>query len=111
MNLEKEADARVDRLWRIGRELDTAPPARLRELANRMVDRIELRFGRVVKGKRTECPFLKGTIHLRRDPLFFSLVNRGNWRSFEPALHEFVAAFLAPEPHLVVAERLAKRVA
>lgn len=44
----------------------------------RMVARVELRFGRVEKAKRVECPFSKGRIELRPDPLLCSPVSRGD---------------------------------
>ncbi len=79
VDVAAEADAAVDRLWGLAEELEKAPPVRVRELVRRMVARVELRFGRVEKAKRVECPFLKGRIELRPDPLLCSPVSRGDW--------------------------------
>ena len=76
IDLDAEADAVVDRLWGLGEELQQADPARLRELLRRMVERIELRFKHVPKGKRVECPLTGGEIRLH--PEFFCSVNRGD---------------------------------
>jgi len=74
-----EADRIVDRLWSLGRELEKAKPARLRELVRRMVARVDLWFDSVQKRTRTEHPFLRGCIDLRPDPslVVFNSVNRG----------------------------------
>jgi site-specific DNA recombinase len=80
----KEADASVEavvgRLWRLGEEMAKAQPARRREVFRLLVSRIDLRFGRVRRGKRTECPFQSGEIHLRTgEGGIFGSVNRGDW--------------------------------
>ena len=57
----------------------TAEPARRREVFRQMVERIELRFDKIQRGKRTECPLRSGEIHLRtgQDGIF-GCVNRGD---------------------------------
>ena len=56
-------------------ELDKAEPVRVRELFQRFVSRIELRFDHVQRGKRMECPLSKGTIFWNTE--MFSCVSRG----------------------------------
>jgi site-specific DNA recombinase len=79
LDIEAEAEAAVDRIWRLGEELSNAAPARRREVLRRMVSRIELRFDHVQRGKRLECPFRQGMIRLRTDGEIFGSVNRGDW--------------------------------
>jgi hypothetical protein len=82
-DVEAVADATVDRLWNLAEELQRAKPERLWELLHRMVARIDLHFDRVQKGARLECPFSRGEIDLRPDPLLSSLVSRGDWTPIE----------------------------
>ena len=51
----------------------------LRELVNQMVSRIDLHFDRIQKKTRVECPFSRGVITVRPDPVLYRLVNRGDW--------------------------------
>jgi hypothetical protein len=45
----------------------------------RIYSRIDLHFGKIQRGKRTECPFRSGEIHLRTDGGgIFGSVNRGD---------------------------------
>ena len=78
-DLEAKADALVDRLWRLRKELENAPSTRMRELVHQMVTRIDLRFDRKKQGRRTIYPFAGGIVHLRPDPVLYRLVNRGDW--------------------------------
>jgi hypothetical protein len=74
-----KVNAAIDRLWRLGEEIGTATPARRREVFRQLVDRIELRFDRIAKGKRTECPLKSGEIHLRTgEGSIFGSVSRGD---------------------------------
>lgn len=78
-DMEGEVDAAVAHLWRLGEEMGRAEPARRREVFRLLVDRIELRFDRVSRGKRTECPLLSGEIHLRTsEGSIFGSVSRGD---------------------------------
>jgi site-specific DNA recombinase len=79
IDVEATADEAIDRLWSLADELQKARPERLRELLRRMVARIDLHFDRVQRGKRLECPFSNGTIHLRPDPAMCRVVSRGDW--------------------------------
>lgn len=59
----------VSRIEHLGQELAAADPARRHEVFRLFVSRIDLSFGRVERGKRTECPFKSGQIsppHRRR---------------------------------------------
>jgi hypothetical protein len=80
LDVEAEVDAIAGRLWRLGEEMAQADPARRREVFRLLVDRIELRFDQIQKGKRTECPLNSGEIYLRtgQDSIFGS-VSRGDW--------------------------------
>jgi hypothetical protein len=72
-------DAMADRLWRLGEEMANADPARRREVFRLLVDRIELRFDQIQKGKRTECPLNSGEIHLKTgEGSIFGSVSRGD---------------------------------
>ena len=74
-----QIEALVGRLWRLGEEMEQAEPARRREVFRLMVSRIDLRFDKVQRGKRTECPLRSGEIHLRTDADgIFGSVNRGD---------------------------------
>ncbi len=79
----RDIDAQVQdllsRIEHLGQELAAADPARRREVFRLFVSRIDLSFGRVERGKRTECPFESGEIHLRtgEDDIFGS-VSRGD---------------------------------
>jgi site-specific DNA recombinase len=78
-DVEAEIDAVVSRLWRLGEDMAKADPARRREVFRLLVSRIELRFDKVQRGKRTECPFRSGEIHLRTEGEgVFGSVNRGD---------------------------------
>ncbi len=76
--LEQMADAAVDRLWSIAEEFDTAPAPRMRQLLSEMVERVDLYFDSIPKGKRVECPLSKGVATLRRDSQIFGVDNRGD---------------------------------
>jgi len=72
-------NAAVNRLWRLGEDMALAETARRREVFRLLVNRIELRFDKVQRGKRTECPFRSGVIHLRTEGEgIFGSVNRGD---------------------------------
>lgn len=78
-DLDGEAKLITDRLDSISADLnEKVDPAKLREVLRRMVDRIDLYFDHVPRGKRIECPLSKGIINLRRDSLISSLVSRGD---------------------------------
>jgi len=77
-HLDEQADAVADRLWSIGHELENAQPARMRHLLGEMVDRVDLYFDRVQRGKRTECPISKGVATLRHIPGMLGCDNRGD---------------------------------
>jgi site-specific DNA recombinase len=79
VDVEAEVDAIAARLWRLGEEMAKADPARRREVFRLLVDRIELRFDQIQKGKRTECPLNSGEIYLRTgDGSIFGSVSRGD---------------------------------
>jgi hypothetical protein len=102
-----EVDAIAERLWRLGEEMAKADPARRREVFRLLVDRIELRFDQIQKGKRTECPLNSGEIYLRTgEGSIFGSVSRGDWRSFEPLLARFLDSALVPNAETVVATRV-----
>ena len=75
-NVEAELEKIVDRIWRLGEELKKARPAKLRELFRQMVERFELRFDHVQRGKRLECPLAFGKIHLKTVSSIFCGVSR-----------------------------------
>ena len=76
---DAQIEAAVARLWRLGEDLGKAEPARRREVFRLLVDRIELRFDHVNRGKRVECPLNSGEIHLRTgEGSIFSSVSRGD---------------------------------
>lgn len=60
-------DAIVARLGRLAADIDTAAPARRREVFRELVERIELRFDHVQRGQRLKCPLAAGEIILRAD--------------------------------------------
>ncbi len=75
---DAEIEAVVGRLWRLRKEIAEGEPARRREVFRQLVSRIDLRFDKVQKGKRTECPFRSGEIHLRTEEgSIFGSVSRG----------------------------------
>jgi len=80
-DLEGESDRITDRVWGLHEELDRAKPARLREVINQMVEKIDLFFGSIQKKSRTEHPLARGEITLRPDPglQFSKHVSRGDW--------------------------------
>ena len=72
-------DAVASRLERLGSEIESATPARRREVFRQLVDRIELCFDHVQRGKRLECPVASGEITLRADEgSIFGSVSRGD---------------------------------
>jgi DNA invertase Pin-like site-specific DNA recombinase len=75
-DITEEARRIVEQVLTLDQELGAAPPARVRELLRRAVGRVNLWFEHVQRGKRVECPLVRGEIVLRRDPLFFGLVSR-----------------------------------
>jgi DNA invertase Pin-like site-specific DNA recombinase len=80
IDVEGEAERVTARLDSLSADLnEKVDPAKLREVVRRMVDRIDLFFDRVPRGKRVECPLSKGVINLRRDSAIFSLECRGDW--------------------------------
>ena len=76
-DIDAIAKAAAAKLWTLADELDKATPARARDLFQRFVSRVELRFDHVQRGKRLECPFASGEIHLNPD--MFPIVSRGDW--------------------------------
>jgi hypothetical protein len=85
-NIDREVEAVTARLWRLGEELEQAKPERRRELFNLLVDRIDLRFDKVRRGQRVECPLICGEIYLNCNTCgVFGSVNRGD--SFCPSLY------------------------
>jgi hypothetical protein len=82
-NIDREVEAVTARLWRLGEELEQAKPERRRELFNLLVDRIDLRFDKVRRGQRVECPLICGEIYLNCNTCgVFGSVNRENKTSF-----------------------------
>jgi hypothetical protein len=78
-DLDTEVEAVVGRLWRLGEDMAKAAPARRREVFRLLISRIDLRFGRVRRGKRIECPLQSGEIQLRTEEgSVFGSVNRGD---------------------------------
>jgi hypothetical protein len=71
-------DAVASRLQRLGKDIAAAEPSRRREVFRLLVDRIELRFDHVQRGKRLECPVVSGEISLRDDGSIFGSVSRGD---------------------------------
>ncbi len=69
VDIEADVKAALDKMWTLADEIDTAEPARLRELIRRMVSRIELYFDTNPKGNRVERPFSKGFFTLREEYL------------------------------------------
>ncbi len=79
-DIDREVDALVSNLWRLGEDIARADPARKREVFRQMVERIELRFDRVKQGKKTACPLRSGEIRLRTgEGTIFGSVSRGDW--------------------------------
>ena len=77
VDVDGEAKAVAAKLWTLADELDKAEPARVRELFQRFVSKVELRFDHIQRGKRMECPFASGEITL--NPAMFPIVSRGDW--------------------------------
>jgi site-specific DNA recombinase len=78
-DLEAEIEAAVAHLWRLGEEIGGAEPSRRRAVFRELVDRVELRFDRVARGKRTGCPLKSGEIYLRTgEGGIFGSVSRGD---------------------------------
>jgi exonuclease VII large subunit len=72
-------DAVISRLERLGQDIAAADPARRREVFRQLVDRIDLRFQHVQRGKRLECPVSGGEITLTVDQNgIFGSVSRGD---------------------------------
>jgi hypothetical protein len=69
--------------WTLHRDLEKARLAKLRELIQRMVERIELPFDAVPKAKRTDYPYSRGPITLRPDASLSRLECRGDWTAIE----------------------------
>jgi len=83
-NLDAQAEQILESLWTMHAGLEYGgDPSRRRELLRRVIDRIDLHFDSVQKGKRSSHPCSKGDIHLRHDPRFFGHVSRGEWTRFE----------------------------
>jgi hypothetical protein len=81
---DAQVEAAVSRLWRLGEDRAKAEPARRREVFRQLVSRIDLRFDKIQRGKRTECPLKSGEIHLRTTEVgIFGSVNRGDRTRFE----------------------------
>jgi hypothetical protein len=79
-DIDVQVESAVGRLWRLGEEMAKAEPARRREVFRLFVSRIDLRFDRIERGKRVECPLKSGEIHLRSEEgTIFGSVNRGDW--------------------------------
>ncbi len=73
-----ETELVVARLGRIKSDMENAEPARRREAYRELIDKIELRFEKTPRGKRTECPLQSGVIHLRTgEGGLFGCVSRG----------------------------------
>ena len=72
-------DAVVARLRQLVDDLAAGEPARCCEALRQLIERIDLRFHRVQRGKRVECPFVSGEITLRQgDGTVFGTVSRGD---------------------------------
>lgn len=65
VDLERDVERIMASLEALEKDLADAKPARLKELLGQVLDRIELHFDRVQKGKRTQCRFSWGKVHLR----------------------------------------------
>jgi hypothetical protein len=92
---DAEIDAVVGRLWRLRELAAKGEPAERREAFRLLVSRIDLRFDKVKKGKRTECPFRSGEIHLRTEDGIFGSVSRDDRRSFERLIATIIDAGLS----------------
>lgn len=78
-DVEAEATAIAARLEELGSDLAKASPARRREVFAYLVERVDLRFSRKQRGKRVECPFESGAIHLKTgEGSIFGSVSRGD---------------------------------
>ncbi|HEY4311731.1 MAG TPA: recombinase family protein [Pirellulales bacterium] len=107
-SIEETADAYVDRLWNLAQEIEKASPSRLRQILSELVDRIDLYFDHVPRGKRIECPISKGISGLREiRPISFR-DNRGDCPSFEPFIAACVDAAFSPSSDILVAARILK---
>ena len=83
----------------MGTDLVEAEPARRREVFRELIERVELRFDKKPRGNRVECPLLSGEILLRTgEGSIFGSVSRGDCRSFEPCLPDYVDTLLRPDP-------------
>jgi DNA invertase Pin-like site-specific DNA recombinase len=69
-------DAVSSRLERLGKDIAAAELSRRREVFRQLVDRIELRFDHVQRGKRLECPVVSGEITMRDEGPIFGSVSR-----------------------------------
>lgn len=73
-----EAETTIARLGRLENDLLNGEPARRREVYRELIGKIELRFEKKPRGKRTECPLQSGLIYLRTgEGGIFGSVSRG----------------------------------
>jgi hypothetical protein len=97
IDVESEAERVTARLDSLSADLnEKVDPATLREVVRRMVDRIDLFFDRVPRGKRVNCPLSKGVINLRRDSTIFSL----ECRVLTTSIELFLSGIATWEPHV-----------
>jgi hypothetical protein len=75
VDVDATARAAAAKLWTLADELDKADAARVRDVFQRFIDRVELRFDHVQRGKRVECPFAYGEITLNE--AMFPIGSRG----------------------------------
>lgn len=73
-----EAETTIARLGRLKQDFLNGEPACLREFYRELIERIELRFEKKPRGKRTEYPLQSGLIFLRTgEGGSFGSVSRG----------------------------------
>jgi hypothetical protein len=83
--------------------------ARRQEVFRQLVSRIDLRFDKVQRGKRTECPLNSGEIHLRTtEDNIFGSVSRGDCPSFEPLIRAFLDAAAGTGEEMLKLQRISR---
>ena len=74
----------MGRLCHVAEDIAKSEPAQRRNVFRHWVNRIDLRFDKIQRGKRTECAIRSGEIHLRTewDGIFGSVI-RGDRTAIE----------------------------
>lgn len=79
MEVDQQVDQVIDRLNRLGDDLQSVNVARRRAVFSELIERIELRFDKIQRGKRIECPLQSGLIRVRTgEGSVFGTVSRGD---------------------------------